>query len=777
MKLIIVESPTKTKTLKRFLGSGYDVEATVGHILNLPTNKMHVDIENGFRPEYEIESSKEKNVNSIVSKAKKSDEIFLATDPDREGEAISDHIYKEIIKRGKISKTKFKRIVFHEITKSAVEESIKFPRDIDEGLVDAQTARRVLDRIVGYELSPLLWEKLRYGLSAGRVQSAALRIIMEREREIRAFIPEAYFVITGTFSANKTTFPLVCSVEPTDVKEADRIVAESKKGKWEVVSVKENTAKRSPYPPFVTSTLQRSASTWLGMSPSSTMRAAQRLYEAGHITYMRTDSPTLSKEAQGKILSMVREDFGDKYVQPRNFKTKSKNAQEAHEAIRPTNVMNRIAGNKPDEMKLYSLIWERAIASQMADAELLRTKISANIESKSIPDFVANGSRVLFDGWLKIDKRSKKEDVEVPKLTVGDKLDLKSIEKEGKETQPPGRYTEAGLIKELETRGIGRPSTYAMTVGTLSKRGYVSKEGRTLIPTDTGDVVSSFLEEHFPKYISDTFTAEMESDLDEIAGGKKIYAKVLGDFYKPFHKDILTKKDIPKINNLGPADKKFKCPVCGNEMVIKLGKNGKFLSCNNYPTCDGALTIDGLIIGENQPLGVHPETGEPIYVLAGRFGPYVQMGEKTEENPNPKRASLPKGMEPEDVTLEKAVDLLVLPRELGVHTETNETIFANIGRFGPYVGHGKTFRSLKKPLDPYTITLDQALEVLNAPKMLPKGVELFKELGKHPQTGKDIRVLKSKTGLFIQKGLSRIYLDSSINEKDININLAVKLLK
>lgn len=775
--LVIVESPTKTKTLKKFLGTGYTVEATVGHILNLPKSKMHVDIKNGFKPEYKIEASKEKTVNTIVSKAKDADTIYLATDPDREGEAISDHIHKEIIKRGKIGKSKFKRIVFHEITKSAVEESLKHPRKIDDDLVDAQTARRVLDRLVGYELSPLLWEKLRYGLSAGRVQSAALRIVMEKEREIRAFIPEEFFVITANFKKNGLTFPLVCSVEPREVKEADRIIKEAKAGSWKVTGIKTSEVSRKPYAPFVTSTMQRTASTRLGMSPSGAMRAAQKLYEAGHITYMRTDSPVLSKEAQKKILGMVKKDFGEKYVQARSFKTKSKNAQEAHEAIRPTDVYKRVAGNTPAEMKLYSLIWERAVASQMADAKLERTKVSANIDGDKIPDFVARGSRVLFDGWLVVDKRSRKDDVEVPKLTEGDALKLKDIEREDKETQPPGRYTEAGLIKELEKREIGRPSTYASIIKTLLDREYVEKDGRTLVPTDTGDVVSTFLEEHFMKYISDNFTADMENELDSIANGKHKYEKVLSDFYKPFHKDVVAKKDIPKINNLGPADKKFKCPECGSSMVIKLGKNGKFLSCSKYPKCEGALTIDGHKIGEHEPIGKHPETGEPIFVLTGRYGPYVQLGEKTDDNPKPKRASLPKGIDLGDVTLDQAVELLILPRTLGKHPESGEDVISNIGRFGPYVGHGRTFRSLKKPLDPYTVTFDEAVKELNKPKALPKGVELVKKLGEHPKTGKEIRVLKSKTGMFVQKGLRRLYFDDAIKEKDVNMDMVVELLK
>ncbi len=774
--LIIVESPTKTKTLKKFLGKGYDIEATIGHVRNLPKSKMSVDIEHGFKPEYVLEESKKRTVSTIIKKAQKADTIYLATDPDREGEAISEHIYEEILKGSKVKKSSFKRIVFHEITKSAVEKAIGSPGEIDHHLVDAQTARRVLDRLVGYELSPLLWEKLRYGLSAGRVQSAALRIIMEREREIRAFVPEEYYIITGMFNAKGLTFPLVCDEELRDVKEADRIVSAAKKGCWKVVDIKERTMTRKPYAPFVTSTLQRSASTRLGFSPSATMRAAQKLYEAGHITYMRTDSHTLSKSALGEILSMIERDFGKEYVQPRVYKAKSKNAQEAHEAIRPTKFNNRVTGSRSDEMKLYSLIWERTVASQMAVAKIERTKLSANIGG-NIPNFSTSGARIIFDGWLAVDKRSRSEDVEVPQLKVDDALKLKDIEREDKETQPPSRYTEAGLVKELETRGIGRPSTFAGTIKTLETRGYVEKQNRTLFPTDTGDVVSTFLEEHFMKYISDTFTADMEDHLDDVAKGKLKYEKILSDFYKPFHKDVVGKKNISKINNLGPADKKYKCPVCGKKMVIKLGKNGKFLSCSTYPKCKGALTIDGHAFDDTEPIGKHPDSGEPIFLLSGRFGPYVQLGAKTDENPKPKRASVPKDVKVEDVDLDKAVELLILPRDLGKHPDSGEMVFANIGRFGPYVGHGKTFRSLKKPFDPYTVTFKDALKILNTPKALPKGTALVKDLGKHPKTEKEIRVLKSKTGMFVQKGLSRIYFDEGVKEKDVTLDMAVELLK
>jgi len=773
MKLIIVESPTKAKTLGRFLGKEYLVEATMGHIKDLPKSKLGVDVEKDFKPDYLIVERQTKTIKTLLSEAKKAKAIYLATDPDREGEAISAHV-AEMLDENKIKKDT-KRIVFHEVTKEAVERAISEPRKVDNNLVNAQAARRVLDRIVGYELSPLLWEKLRYGLSAGRVQSPALRILMEQERLIRAFVPETYFVITGIFKAKNIKFPLVCEKEPKEEKEADRIVSEAKKGTWNIISVKEKIVSRNPYPPFITSTLQRTASTRLGFSPSRTMRAAQKLYEKGHITYMRTDSTNMSIQAQNTILSLVIKEYGDKYAQKRFFKTKSKNAQEAHECIRPTNFSTKsiLSG---DEASLYKLIWTRTVASQMASARVGNTKISANITEGKIPNFSTTGTRIIFDGWLRIDTASRKEDVQVPALADAEAIGLTSIKKEQKETQPPNRYTEAGLIKELEARGIGRPSTYASIMRTLEDRGYTTKQGQTLFPTDTGDVVSTFLEKHFATYISDTFTAEMEGKLDEIARGEREYTPMLTGFYKPFHRDLLANKDIPKLTNLGAADKKYKCPICKKGMIVKLGKSGKFLSCKDFPKCKGALSMEGAQLGGAKFIGKDPATGQSINLLDGRFGPYLQLGEKTDDNPTPRRAALPKDIALADLTLAKALHFLSLPRNLGAHPKTSEMVFANIGRFGPYVGAGKEFRSIRGKDSPYDITLKRALEILNKPKSLPKGTTLVKVLGKHPKTEKEIRLLKSKSGLFVQKGLQRYYFDEK-DESKITLERAIEMMK
>lgn len=793
--LVIVESPAKAKTIEKYLGTGYKVMSSIGHVRDLPkSNKDAVDIDGGFVPNYVVSPGKQKVIEGLQKAALKADEVLLASDPDREGEAIAWHV-AELLKEAK-KDVKLKRVAFNEITEDAVKAAIASPRNIDTNLKEAQEARRVLDRLVGYDLSGLIWKKVRYGLSAGRVQSPALRIVMEREREIRAFIPDDYFVLTADLKDKKATIPFTCSVEPKEEAEAERIKKIGESHTWEISTIKETEAKRSPKPPFTTSTLQQTASTRLGFSPSRTMGAAQKLYEAGHITYMRTDSTTLSDQAQKQILSYVNKEFGDSYVQPRSFKSKSKNAQEAHEAVRPTNFKKLHAGASGDQKALYELIWQRAVASQMADATLKRTKLIANVTdaTDTIPDFAVNGSRVVFDGWLAADTRARGEDTEVPKLAKGDQLECNQVAIEAKQTQPPNRYTEAGLIKELEKRGIGRPSTYASIMNTIVQRGYVEKEGRTLIPTDTGDVVSTFLEEHFMDYIDDEFTSDMEDQLDDIASGDRDYVKTLKGVYEPLHKAVESKEDIEKLTTLGPGPKEFPCPECGAAMDRKLGKNGTFLSCSRYPDCEGARLIDGTIPKPDEPIGKHPETGEPIYVLTGKFGPYVQLGETPatkDENgktipvkkraPKPRRASLPPGVEASDVTLDDAVTYLLLPRELGTHPDTGEPIIANSGQYGPYIGHAGDFRSLgkgeAKDDDPYTITYERALEILKKPKQLRKGEKLCKELGVNPATHKLVNVYESKSGRYLRKGFKRINIPDDIKTKDITLELAIQLLK
>lgn len=671
MKLVIVESPSKAKTIEKYLGRGYTVRASVGHIRDLPkNNKDAVDIEGGFKPRYQIVKEKQVVIDDLEARAKKATDVILATDPDREGEAIAWHLAETI------GLKKPKRIVFHEITEKAVNEALAHPRHIDGDLVKAQEARRVLDRLFGYGLSGLVWKKVRYGLSAGRVQSPALRILMEREREIRAFVPEKFWVLSAELKSKSGVFTATCVEEPRDEKEAERILEAGKAGTWKVKNVEETQVMRSPRGPFTTSTLQQTASTRLGFSPSRTMRTAQKLYEAGFITYMRTDSMNIGKDAQTALISTVNKEFGTTYAIAREYKSKSKNAQEAHEAIRPTDPMKRTAGHNDDQKKLYELIRARALASQMADARTLRTRITANIGSPAIPDFTVTGSRVLFDGWLRADPDARGEDVELPKVTIEEVLKLIGMHSEEKETQPPARYTEAGLIKELEKRGIGRPSTYASIISTLETRGYVEKQGRTLLPTATGDVVSTFIENNFTDYISDNFTAEMENELDEIAEGKREYKKTMKDFYSPFTKAIKEREKIAKkITSMGDAPKEFPCPICGGPMEYKLSRNGRFMSCKKFPNCLGARKEDGSEIAPPKDIG-EPcplcKDGKQIE-REGRFGRFIACSNY------PKCKFIRKDPEAEQ-RAKTGVMCPVCPKE----NRENGEMLERRGRFGPF---------------------------------------------------------------------------------------------
>ena len=629
--MLIVESPSKAKTIEKYLGKDFRVVASVGHVRDLPkSNKAAIDVPGGFIPHYDVVKGKEKVFAEIKSLARKADEVLLASDPDREGEAIAWHVKEAVGLKDA------KRIVFHEITKEAVEEALTHPREIDMDLKEAQEARRVLDRLVGYDLSGLIWKKVRYGLSAGRVQSPALRIIMEREREIRAFIPVKFWEIWALLrqgSAGHTPeLKFECSTKPENKDEVEKIISLGKTGVWKVTDIKESKEARAPRAPFITSTLQQSASSRFGLAPSRTMQLAQKLYEAGHITYMRTDSTNLGGAARRDIENLVNKKYGADYFESHVFAKKSKNAQEAHEAIRPTHMDMERAGANDAEQKLYSLIWQRTIASQMKSAEVMRTKVVANPDTRAelgtgqvFPDFWLNGSRILFDGWLKADPHSASEDVILPKLNIGDDLKLVDINSEEKQTEPPGRYSEAGLIKELEKRDIGRPSTYASIIKTLDDRGYIQKLNKALHPTDTGEVVSTFLEEHFTEYISDSFTAEMEDELDEIASGKRTYIKTLSDFYKPFQDAVKSKDKIEKITNLGKAPSDLTCPTCGSGMIIKLGKGGKFYSCEKFPECTGARTMEGKELEGPKDTGeLCPKCGKGNLVTReGKFGMFT----------------------------------------------------------------------------------------------------------------------------------------------------------
>ncbi len=664
MKLVIVESPAKAKTIGKYLGAEYKVLASVGHVRDLPkSNKDAIDIAAGFVPRYVVSKDKEHIISELKSASKRATEVLLATDPDREGEAIAWHLVQALglenkgtmnaetrqdkepitqnTKSAQISNSKFQipvhRVVFHEITERAIREAMQHPREIDQHLRMAQEARRVLDRLVGYDLSGLIWKKVRYGLSAGRVQSPALRIIVEREREIRAFVPEAYWVITAqTKTAKGEDLELTYAKDPKDDKEKDRIIKLVSSCQLLVSGVEEKQEQRNPKAPFTTSTLQQASSSRLGFAPSRTMRAAQKLYEAGHITYMRTDSTNLGKEAVQEMVLAIAKEFGRETVEERVYKTKSKNAQEAHEAIRPTKALTARAGTGEDEKKLYALIRSRTLASQMKAAMLSRTKVSATVhtppqsptilgEEVALEPFVASGVRVVSPGWLLADPAAKGDDVILPKVGEGEELKLISIDALGKMTEGPGRYSEAGLVKELEKRGIGRPSTYASIIATLLTREYVEKEGKSLKPTDTGEVVSSFLEKHFADVISDTFTAEMEEELDEIARGEREYEPTLRAFYGPFTKSVAAKEDIPKVTTLGDAPDGMLCPTCNGKMILKLGRSGTFYSCTTFPVCKGARMMNGDAMEGPKETGEScPECKEGKLVeRQGRFGTFV----------------------------------------------------------------------------------------------------------------------------------------------------------
>lgn len=627
MKLLIVESPSKAKTIEKYLGSDYIVRASVGHVRDLPkSNKNAIDIEHGFKPSYEVDPKKIAVIKELKDLDKKATETYLATDPDREGEAIAWHLADELKLKNP------KRITYYEITEKAVREALLHPRDIDMNLKYAQEARRVLDRLVGYDLSGIIWKKVRYGLSAGRVQSPALRIVVEREKEIRAFVPEKYFTIAGEFEtvgrikeSKKYKIELTCPEEPKTDDRATEIVEAGEKAKWKIESIKSTEAERAPYAPFTTSTLQQTASSRLGFAPSRTMSIAQKLYEKGHITYMRTDSTNMSVDAKAEIKNVVEKLYGSTYHVDRVYKSKSKNAQEAHEAVRPTHATLMNAGSTEEEKRLYKLIWERTVSSQMASAKVMRTKVIAKADDDKVPNFETNGSILVFDGWLKADPAGRGEDALLPKMEEGQDIKVLKIASEMKFTQPPNRYTEAGLVKELEKRGIGRPSTYASICKTIEDRGYVTKENKALHATQTGEVVSDFLSAHFEKYISDDFTADMENKLDDIANGDATYVETLTDFYGPFKGDVDSKKDIDKATNIGAAPEGMLCPKCESHMVEKLARNGSFYSCARYPDCDGARKLDGEMMAEPKTLGKKCpkcEKGE-LMEREGKFGMFV----------------------------------------------------------------------------------------------------------------------------------------------------------
>jgi len=696
--LVIVESPAKAKTIEKFLGKGFFVMSSYGHIRDLSKKQLGVDINNNFKPDYVISDDKKKIVAELKKNAKQSKAVWLASDEDREGEAIAWHLMEVL----ELSPEKTKRIVFNEITKDAIINAIKNPRQVDKNLVDAQQARRILDRLVGFELSPILWKKVRPQLSAGRVQSVAVRLIVEREREIISFKATSSFKITATFEATdinnkKALFEAELDEKYSTIEKAKQFLNDCLTANFKIVDISTKPSKKSPPPPFTTSTLQQEASRKLGFSVAQTMTIAQKLYEAGKITYMRTDSVVLSETALNACKNLIKKNYGEKYYQFRQFKTKTKGAQEAHEAIRPTSFDNETISGSSAEKKLYELIWKRTVASQMSDAAFEKTTITIE-NSKSDKKFIASGEVLKFDGFLKVYMESTDDEEEdkrkelLPPLKIGQSVNYQSITAEEKFSHYPPRYTEASLVKKLEELGIGRPSTYAPIISTIQQRGYVVKEDRPgvernykililknnsitekqeteitgaekgkLFPTDIGILVNDFLVERFKEIMDYNFTATVEKEFDEIAVGKLKWTDMIKKFYTPFHKKVdfvTSEKNTPKNDRL---------------------------------------------------LGKDPQSGKPVFVRMGRFGPMVQIGESN-DNEKPKYARLKSGQYIETITLEEALNLFKLPRTIGQFEDSDVVIGS--GRFGPYVLHKSKYYSLSKKDDPYSIPLERAIEII-----------------------------------------------------------------
>jgi len=758
--LVIVESPAKAKTISRFLGAKYKVLASMGHVRDLPKSEMGVDIENNFEPSYAVSTDKKKVVTQLKAELKKAETLWIATDEDREGEAIGWHLLEALKVDSK--KVDVKRIAFHEITKDAILKSLKEPRTINDNVVGAQQARRILDRLVGYELSPLLWKTIKYGLSAGRVQSVAVRLIVEREREIEAFVPEEYWKIIGDFEKDKSDFNAELQrfkgkkINLKNEKEVEEIKKAIKGVDYQVEKVEKKEAKRKPSAPFITSTLQQEAARKLHFSVKKTMMLAQQLYEgietdsesAGLITYMRTDSVNLAESALKDAKDIIVKDFGEKYAlsSPRKFKGR-KGAQEAHEAIRPVNISVKPASVEKflskDQFKLYELIWKRTLACQMQEAIL--NKVSVDIKAgDSGYTCRATGQSVKFSGFMEVymegndegDEKGSTGEKFLPNLEEGEIVDMKKMHYNQHFTKPPARYTEASLVKKLENEGIGRPSTYAPTISTIINRGYVEKEAKALRPTDIAGLVIDLLVEHFPNIVNYKFTAEMEDKLDEIEEGKLKWAPMIKEFYTPFHKNILEKTETIK-----------------KEDVLK-----------------------------ERELGKDEKTGLEVVIRYGKFGAYVQLGKYTKEEvaemkEKPKRASLPKEYRFETITLEEALKCLELPRDLGENKD-GEKIIVTVGRFGPYLKVGKANFSLPEDFNPYTITFEEAVTVAKEAAKLKKEMNKpISELGQDPVSKGDILVKNGRFGPYITDGKTNVSIRKNIEPTEITLEQAIEMLE
>jgi len=806
-KLLIVESPSKAKTLKKYLGSDYEVLASYGHVRDLIPKNGAVDTADNFAMKYDIIERNSKHVDAIAKAAKYADSIYLATDPDREGEAISWHI-SEILKSKNLLKNKLiKRVVFHEITKSAVEHAIAEPRDISMPMVNAQQARRALDYLVGFNLSPLLWKKIRRGLSAGRVQSPALRLIVERELEIEAFKSQEYWSVhldalkhSHSFNAKLILlnnqkieqFSVINNEQQQDV--VGKLLLASA-GKTTVSRVEKKQRSRSPAAPFTTSTLQQEAVRKLGFTTSRAMRVAQQLYEGvdigagtvGLITYMRTDSFNMATEAVMQIRAYVKSNFDAEYLpkSPVMYKTKSKSAQEAHEAIRPTDINNAPAKVRQyltdEQFKLYEMIWKRALACQMTAAKFDAVSVDLSVGSDANL-FRASGQTLVFPGFIAVymegidDEDEEEGESKLPHLETGEVLTVEKIYGDQHFTEPPPRYGEASLVKILEEYGIGRPSTYASIISTLQDREYVVLDKKRFTPTDVGRVVNKFLTQHFTQYVDYDFTANLENALDSVAEGEREWIPLMAEFWQGFNQQLLSKADVDRPGNelIDEA-----CPKCGQPLQKQLSRFGTFIGCtgyNNEPKCDYKRSLNGTANAGSDPvlIGIDSETTKDILLMNGPYGPYLQLGLPEEgDKKKPKRVSVPKEIPTAGMSLETAIMVLSLPRDLGLHPVTNKKIVANIGRFGPYINHDAKFKSIPKTQSVFTIDLEAAVTLLAQPNTGPAPLC---SLGNHPTEDGQIEVYAGRYGPYVQHGKIRATLPKSVEPESLTLDEALELL-
>ena len=831
MDVVVVESPAKAKTINKYLGRDYKVLASFGHVRDLPAKDGSVNPDDDFAMTWAADGPSSKRLTEIAKSVREADGLILATDPDREGEAISWHVL-EVLRQKKALKDKpVRRVVFNAITKQAVLDAIANPRDIDSDLVDAYLARRALDYLVGFNLSPVLWRKLPGARSAGRVQSVALRLVCDREAEIERFIREDYWQIAAKlktprgdeFEARLTAFDgkKLQKLDISSQEQADNIKAMLDGSTFSAMSVEAKPTKRNPAPPFTTSTLQQAASSRLGYSASRTMQVAQRLYEGieiggettGLITYMRTDGVQMAPEALDAARGAIGENFGNNYLpeKPRHYSAKAKNAQEAHEAIRPTDFSRAPSDVRQfldaDQAKLYDMIWKRAIASQMKAAEIERTTVEINASNGSqSANLRATGSVVRFDGFLAAyteqaeeNGNESDEDKRLPEIRTGEALERSSISATQHTTEPPPRYSEASLIKKMEELGIGRPSTYAATLKTLEDREYVQIDKRKLIPEAKGRLVTTFLEGFFRRYIEYDFTAALEEKLDRISDGKLAWKEVLRDFWTDFSNALVEIKDLRVTEVLNTLNEDLAplvfperedgenpriCPRCGNgNLSLKLSRYGAFIGCSNYPDCGFTRQLGESGEGSNggvdgdKSLGTDPYTGEEIRLKSGRFGPYVQRGEGKEA----KRAGLPKGWSPDEIDHEKALALLSLPRDIGPHPETGKMISAGIGRYGPFVLHDGTYANLESPEEVFSIGINRAVTVIAEKKAKGPGrgrgaAASLKDLGDHPDGGGKITVRDGRYGPYVNFGKINATLPKGKEPASVTLEEALELI-